>query len=400
MSVINKMLRDLDSRQAAGTIPAQTGESHTRMARGMFIVNEPDRAGRRRASLPVAVLVAATVVVLGGAAGVWWYLTHNQLAQRKVDQVRLAPTPTSASGTPVIVVAPAAAPSVQQKEVAPVTVAGPVPALVDPVPVPQKAAIVASPVAAKLPVVEPGARADVSLKLDSRLKGVPTADTAVKLPTPASVPVPAVVAGMPQPVPERSLSEPPVKERPMTLASSVAAAAMAVPPSPSRQSPALEALAQAQSLWNSGSHEAAIDLAREALAAAERAGTSAGNTSVLATLARELARMELAEGRVSQALEMLTRLQPALSGVADVWALRGNAAQRLGRHPESAAAYLMALKLRPNEARWMLGAAVSLAAQGQTAEAAELAEKARNGGALSPEVVTYLRQLGVPLRER
>lgn len=72
----------------------------------------------------------------------------------------------------------------------------------------------------------------------------------------------------------------------------------------------------------------------------------------------------------------------------------------LRRHEESASAYLMALKLRLEEARWMLGAAVSLAAQGQTARAAELAEKARAGGVLSREVATYLRQLGVPLRER
>ena len=406
MSVINKMLRDLDSRQAAGTIPVQTGESRTRMARGTLSVNESDHAGRRRASLPVIVLVATTVVVLGGAAGAWWYLTHNQTAQRKVEQVRLAPTPiptpAPASATPLLVAAPAAAPApapaIQPQVVAPVTVAAAVPVLahtpVDPAPVPQKVAIVALPVTAKLPVVEPSARAAVSLKLDRRLKGVPSSDTAARPPTPAPA------AGMLQPVPERSLSEPPMKERPMTSASTVAATTTAVPPGPSRQSPALDALAQAQSLWNSGSHAAAIELAREALAAAERAGTSTGNTSVLATLARELARMELAEGRISQALEMLTRLQPALAGVADVWALRGNAAQRLGRHPESAAAYLMALKLRPNEARWMLGAAVSLAAQGQTAEAAELAEKARSGGVLSPEVATYLRQLGVPLRER
>lgn len=180
-------------------------------------------------------------------------------------------------------------------------------------------------------------------------------------------------------------------------------ATTAVPPSPARPPPALEALAQAQSLWSSGAHEAAIDLAREALAAAERshlANPSAGNKSVLASLARELARMELAAGRVSQALELLTRLEPALSGSADVWAIRGNAAQRLGRHSESVAAYMMALKLRPNEARWMLGAAISLATQGQMAEAAELAEKARASGVLSPEVVAYLRQLGVPVRER
>lgn len=380
MSVINKMLRDLDRRQAAAANPVPAQESRTGVARGTLIVNDSDRAGRRRGWQRPGVVMAATVMVLGAGAGGWWYLTQNQLAQHKVDQVRLAPTtaPAPANTTPVLVVAPAAAPAIEPKEVVPVTVAAPVPALVDPAPVSQKAVIVASPVAAKLPVVQSGAA---------------NPDMASKPPA----------AGTPRPVPERALSEPALNEKPITVASSVAAAATAVPPSPARQSPALEALAQAQSLWNSGSHERAIALVREALAAAERAnlaGTSSGNNSVLAALARELARMELAEGRVSQALELLTRLEPVLSDVADVWALRGNAAQRLGRHPESAAAYLMALKLRPNEARWMLGAAVSLAAQGQTAAAAELAEKARADGVLSPEVATYLRQLGVPLRER
>ena len=384
MSVINKMLRDLDSRQAAAANPVPAQESRTGVARGTLIVNDSDRAGRRRGWQRPGVVMAATVMVLGAGAGGWWYLTQNQLAQHKVDQVRLSPTtapttaPAPANTTPVLVVAPAAAPAIEPKEVVPVTVAAPVPALVDPAPVPQKAVIVASPVGVKLPVVQSGAA---------------NPDMASKPPA----------AGTPRPVPERALSEPALNEQPITVASSVAAAATAVPPSPARQSPALEALAQAQSLWNSGSHERAIALVREALAAAERAnlaGTSSGNNLVLAALARELARMELAEGRVSQALELLTRLEPVLSDVADVWALRGNAAQRLGRHPESAVAYLMALKLRPNEARWMLGAAVSLAAQGQTAAAAELAEKARAGGVLSPEVATYLRQLGVPLRER
>ena len=179
--------------------------------------------------------------------------------------------------------------------------------------------------------------------------------------------------------------------------------ASTAPQSPGRAPAAQEALAQAQSLWNEGSRSAAIDLLHEALTLAERAnqvGAPPGSSSVVAAIARELTRMELAEGRVSQVLALLTRLEPLLSGVADIWAIRGNAAQRLGQHPASAAAYLMALKLRPNEPRWMLGAAVSLAAQGQTAAAADLAEKAREGGALTPEVASYLRQLGVPLRER
>lgn len=95
---------------------------------------------------------------------------------------------------------------------------------------------------------------------------------------------------------------------------------------------------------------------------------------------------------------MLERLEPRLAGVADIWALRGNAAQRLGRHAEAANAYLKGLALNPNESRWMLGAAVSLAAQGQTGPAGELAEKARVAGALRRDVANYLRQLGVLIR--
>jgi Flp pilus assembly protein TadD len=108
--------------------------------------------------------------------------------------------------------------------------------------------------------------------------------------------------------------------------------------------------------------------------------------------------MALAQGQAQEALATLERLEPQLAGVADIWALRGNVAQRLGHHPDAAQAYLRSLALRPDEPRWMLGAAVSLAAQGKTAAAAELAEKARAAGALRPDVANYLRQLGVVVR--
>lgn len=296
--MINKMLRDLDSRQAAGTIPLPTWESRTGFAGGTLIASDSDGAGRSRASSRVGVLMAVAVMVLGGAAGGWWYLNQNVVDQRKVDQVRVAST--FVSSTPVIAVAPVAAPAAPQKAVEPVVVASPVLATVVPANAPQQAAIVKSPVTAKLPLPQPGAaQADFSLKMDNTFKEVPSHAT-----------------------PSRP------NERTVTSAATIPAAAMAVPQSPQRRSPALDALAQAQSLWNSGSHEAGIDLLREALAAAERAnlaGTPSGNNSVLASLARELARMELAEGRVSQALELLTRLEPALSGVADVWAMRRSA---------------------------------------------------------------------------
>jgi MSHA biogenesis protein MshN len=147
-----------------------------------------------------------------------------------------------------------------------------------------------------------------------------------------------------------------------------------------------------------------MDLLREALAPTERAAMGAGTGAAQANaptvaMVRELVRMELAEGRTAQALTLLTHLEPVVNTQPDLWAVRGNAAQRLGRHAEAVSAYQAALKLRGNEPRWMLGAAVSLAIQGHTAEATDLAEQARTLGPVSADMRGYLRQLGVALRE-
>ena len=165
----------------------------------------------------------------------------------------------------------------------------------------------------------------------------------------------------------------------------------------------METVGQAQRRWATGSRDAALDLLRETLEVLERSHgaelASAGSAVTLALL-RELARMELAQGQPAAVLALLQRYEPQLTGRADLWAMRGNAAQRIGQHGEASQAYQTALKIRPGEPRWMLGAAVSLAAQGQIVAAAELAEQARGVEAVSPEVLAYLRQLGVPLRDR
>jgi tetratricopeptide (TPR) repeat protein len=162
-----------------------------------------------------------------------------------------------------------------------------------------------------------------------------------------------------------------------------------------------ETLAQVQSLWNSGSHGAATELLQQALTQVESSSAVAApvtGQSTLARIARELARLNLVDGQVNQALALLTRLEPQLAQIADLWAMRANAAQRLGQHAEAVKSYKQALILKPDEPRWMSGQAVSMAAQGQIAAAGEMAEKARAFGALRPEVATYLRQLGVSVR--
>lgn len=161
-----------------------------------------------------------------------------------------------------------------------------------------------------------------------------------------------------------------------------------------------DTLAHAQSLWSGGSREGAIDLLQQAVSAAERSTqASASNRPALVQLVRELTRLLLADSRPLATWDVLARLEPLLGSEPDLLALRANAAQRLGRHQDSVQAYTAALQMRPGEQRWMLGAAVSLAALGQTAKATELADKARQLGPVAREVQSYLRQMGVVLRE-
>ena len=117
-------------------------------------------------------------------------------------------------------------------------------------------------------------------------------------------------------------------------------------------------------------------------------------------LVRELARMELAQGRSAAVLELMTQVEPLLAGQPELWAVRANAAQRLGRHQDAVQFYGVALQSRPAEQRWLLGTAVSLSALGQLVAAADSAERARSLGPVSKEVWAYLRQQGVALPER
>jgi tetratricopeptide (TPR) repeat protein len=173
-------------------------------------------------------------------------------------------------------------------------------------------------------------------------------------------------------------------------------------PAKAQQQAIREALAQAQTQWNSGAHEPAIDLLQQALGAAERAVIATPGAATQANLSgivRELSRMQLAQGRAAAVWDLTLRLEPLLRSDPDVWAIRANAAQRLGRHQDSVHAYMTALQTRPMEQRWLLGAAVSLAALGQAGSATEMTDKARAVGPISKDVTTYLRQMGVVVRE-
>jgi hypothetical protein len=366
MSVINKMLRDLDARQAAAT--GFSRETGTRVMQGTSGV-----PGQRPAKSLVRALrwLVALLVLVAASATAWYLHQAGSFSGNRPQPVAAVVATPSPAPEPAVSVPILTATTSVQVDGAPPTPSTPV-----------------SSVTAQAAAAPPATRIQAAPAAPSQ----PQAGT--RRIEPVKAPAPVLSQRMPS---DRAAAVP----TPAVVASAPARTSITPEPQFQRQTAAQETLAHAQALWAAGSRPAALDLMREAVAAAERAhnaGTLAAGSPVLPSLVRELARMELAEGRVSRVLDMLVRLEPALADQADLWAVRGNAAQRLARHQESVQAYLRALELRPDEPRWMLGAAVSLAALGRPEAAAEQAEKARAAGSVSPEILTYLRQAGVPLK--
>ena len=353
MSVINKMLRDLDARRGDARVPDLP-----------------------QAVIPATMEGTASVAPLARQRALRWGLTAALLFLLLLVSAWYLHTTQPVTPPPVLIVAPA--PAVQPVEVSTPPITPDSETLTSAAP--------ASPGDATSTTREPPPQAEVPVMEAPRKKRRRSETVAAEASPPAAAqPRPRVSSDTAAPIP---------------VPAAQPAAAPAETPVPAiaqrRQTAAQETLVQAQALWNSGSREAALELVREAVVAVERMQPS--DTALLAQLVREQVRMELALGRPAAVLALLARLESPLSGQADLWAVRGNAAQRLGRHQESVQAYLAALQLRPSEPRWMLGAAVSLAALGQLEAAARQAEQARALGPISPEVLAYLRQAGVPLR--
>lgn len=379
MSVINKMLRDLDQRQATAQ-PAH--HQPAGVAPGTAPVGRPSSGGnpaRRWLLLGLLMAVAAVAV----AAALWWQ-SGGQLSG-SVSLASAPPVAPPAAQTAALPTAPPVSPAsapASTPEAVPPALSGP-----------------EAPKATESAAVQPDASGAMVLRMEPSLSARRALDALLSTPAPAPS---SVVAAAPA-APERSKPRSAAASAPAVVASNVPTLVGDSTPVLQRQQQAGgDALAQAQALWASGSRDAAIDLVLQSIAVAERAAKSAGGTGtnpVLLPLVRELARMQLAEGRYGVVWETLVRLEPLLGNQSDLWAIRANAAQRLGRHPDSVHAYMMALQSRPDEQRWLLGAAVSLAALGQTTSSAEMADKARAQGPVSKDILAYLRQAGVPLKD-
>lgn len=325
MSVINKMLRDLDaSARPRDAVPGQPPI----VAGTVPVAVRGKSSGVKSSRAPVTLLAAmAAAVAMAGGVAVWWWLN----APSRPSPVSVVPVPGTTANR-------------------------------DPAPVAATVPVVApthAPASAPAMVLRPSAQPGTV-----NAGGVGSAGN-----NPATA---ALAAGPPAPAP-------------------------APPVTTVRSSAPTDLLEDAQRLWDKGARETAVQLLREKVDAGNGLALAGGSSAAFWLWVSELTRMEVALGLSQEALQRLVRLESVLSANASAWATRGNLAQRLGRHGESAQAYLAALAIRPDEPRWMLGAAVSLAADGRSVQAAEWAKRVQARGAMNPEIAAFLRQQGVVL---
>lgn len=372
MSVINKVLRDLDQRHAAASGQGASGRAASdQIMRGTQALAAASDAAPRR--LWFALISVASFLLAG--LTIWWVVSYRAVPMLGVFREQAALP--AVAGVPVPITAPVAT-------------------------VPVQPSSANAPSAAALAVTSGPVKRLTSMASDSVKPANPMMVAApAKPPAAATTPTPALVS----PTAAVMVQTPLVNATPasVTTAVPVPTLTLAQGRTASDDLPqgVTQALAQAQAMWNEGSRASAIELLRQALGRVEAAsheGSNGAAPAPLVAVARELVRMELAEGQVSNALKLLVRLESKIGQVADLWAMRANAAQRLGQHAEATSSYQRALSLKGDEPRWMLGQAISLAAQGQTAPAADLAERARMMGGIRPEIANYLRQLGVVIR--
>jgi MSHA biogenesis protein MshN len=107
-------------------------------------------------------------------------------------------------------------------------------------------------------------------------------------------------------------------------------------------------------------------------------------------LAMVLARLQLERG--GPALQTLMTTLPYAAASADYQAFLAGVLQREQRHAEAAQYYQAALKLAPFNGVWWMGLGISLQADRHVAEAREAFTRARTGNGMTPELLAFVER--------
>ncbi len=105
-----------------------------------------------------------------------------------------------------------------------------------------------------------------------------------------------------------------------------------------------------------------------------------------------LGRIQVERGDLQGAHDLLNRHAAGAANNADYHALDAAVLQRLGRHKDAVAGYQAALKLAPRAGLWWMGLGISLQADGRGAEALDAFRRAKSAGGLSSDLLTFIDQ--------
>ncbi|MBD8627494.1 tetratricopeptide repeat protein [Oxalobacteraceae sp. CFBP 8753] len=344
MSLINKMLKDLDARAGqpgAAPLPADV---------------RPVAAPERRGPVLRAALVGGALLAVG--AGVAGWKTMQTAPAQPPAVLAAAQVPAR---TAVVVDMPAAAP-VQVVDVAP---AVPVPArepepAPEPAPAPAPAARRVTPVAAA-PTARPAPRTVTVVQ------NAPAAQAAGRTDTPSQRAENAY---------RRALAV--LEDGRVTEAIATLQAGLQIDP---RHEAARQTLVGL--LIEAGRPDDAMRQLQAALALDARQPA----------LAMLLARLQLERG--GPAIDTLMRTLPYAAGNGEYHAFLAGVLQREGRAHEAADHYQAALKRSPGNGVWWMGLGIALQADKRDAESRAAFTQAQTSGTLSPELQAFVeRRLG------
>ena len=105
-----------------------------------------------------------------------------------------------------------------------------------------------------------------------------------------------------------------------------------------------------------------------------------------------VARVELARGRPADAVAVLERDPPPLEQDLEYYGLLASAYQRVGQHDTAARLYRELMRVQPQEANWWAGYAMSRDAAGDVAGALVAYSQARQLGGLAPNVLQHINK--------
>ena len=388
MSLINKMLQDLDARGGA-----QPGAQAPDAVRAV-----PASAGAPSWLQAGGAVLALLVIGAAGWFG-WRYWQQHAVrtqAHGAAPQVKsIAPMPGPVPPKPATAPAPVTAQSAAPIATPNAAPAAPAPSTANQVPAPSAPALRLSATLGDAGPA-PGKR-DMHAAQDEAVRKAAPSDSA-----------PATAGEKPQPA-EKSVNKS-HKERTITASSSTAAQGSGLAPAQVAENDYRRALGDLQEgrvTEAMAGLEQALDLnprhdaARQTLIglllenkrtdeAIHHLRLALGLDPAQPALAMVLARLQVESG--GPAAETLLHTLPYAAANAEYHALLGAVLQRAARHAEAAAQYQAALKLAPQNGVWWMGLGISLQADKHTDEARDAYNRAKASGSLTSELQAYVER--------